>query len=109
VGIVWQGLHAQELQPQTIYAIKDAEEVRLVDDLSDEDRLPAFGLHLHAIEVGRVPLTELASRYYAVESPGAVLACHPSLLVGQSHTSIRLTQNHVVNGIMLTFRETRQG
>ena len=28
MGIVWQGLHAKELKPQTIYAIEDAEEVR---------------------------------------------------------------------------------
>jgi hypothetical protein len=32
VGILWQNLDAQELKPQTIYAIEDAEEMRLVYD-----------------------------------------------------------------------------
>jgi len=82
VGIVRQELHAQEPQPQSVHSIEDAEEVRLVDDLSGEDRLPVSRLHPHAVEGGLVSLAELASRHYAVESPCAFLARHRYLLVG---------------------------
>jgi hypothetical protein len=42
MGVLRQGFHAQQLQSQTVYPIEDAVEVRLVDDLSDEDRLPSL-------------------------------------------------------------------
>src|SRR5215211_3927128 len=92
VGIVWQDLDAQELKPQTIYAIEDAEELRLVYDLPREDRLPVRGLHPHAFEGDRVPFTELASGHYAIDGFCALLAHHASLLVGSSYTPIALSQ-----------------
>ena len=65
--------------------------MRLVDDLSDEDLLAVFGLHLHPFEGRGVALTELASYHYAVdltvllrmisEHPyGPVLYPHPTIL-----------------------------
>jgi hypothetical protein len=51
---------AKKLEPQTIYAIEDAEEVRLVDDLCEEDGLPVFGLQHQPFEGSRLALTELA-------------------------------------------------
>src|SRR5918996_1458719 len=67
VGLFWQGLQAQELKAQTVYAIEDAEEVRLVDDLPGEDRLSFFGLHLHPFEGHSVSVAEFASHHYAVD------------------------------------------
>src|SRR5215203_3595586 len=71
VSVVRQGFHAQQLQSQTVYAVQDAEEVRLVDDLAREDRIPAFRFHLHPFEGHGVRVAELATHDYAVEPPGA--------------------------------------
>src|SRR5215208_4140401 len=37
MGILRQGFHAQQFQSQTVYAIEDAEEVRLVDEVMREE------------------------------------------------------------------------
>src|SRR5215217_1920546 len=66
---LWHGLHAKQLQPQAVYALEDAIEVRLVYDLPDEDRLPLLGLHAHPLEGGGIPLAKLASYHYAVDRP----------------------------------------
>jgi hypothetical protein len=89
-----------------MYALEDAEEVRLVDDLSDEDRLPVSGLHLHAVEGGRVSLTKLASGHYAVGSPGAVLARHSSLLDWTVSYLYSVDKKHIVNGTMPSSENT---
>src|SRR5215207_9558375 len=106
MGILRQGLHAQQLQSQTVYAIEDAEEVRLVDDLSDEDRLPVFSLHLHPFEGSRVPLTELASHHYAVDHP-CTPTDHLTIRLAASYTPIRRSYKHVRRGPMPNFGELR--
>jgi hypothetical protein len=71
--------------------------VRLVDDLSDEDRLPVFDLQLHPFEARGVAVTELASHHYAVDHH-----CTPmhdlSILVALSYTLIRRSYKHVGGG-----------
>jgi CheY-like chemotaxis protein len=78
VGVFRQGLHAQELKAQTVYASEDAVEVRLVYDLTCENRLPVFGLYLHPLEGRSVSVAELASNHYAVDLPCTLLAHHQS-------------------------------
>jgi hypothetical protein len=41
--------------------------VRLVDNISCENRISAFRLHFHPLEGNGVPLAELASHYYPVD------------------------------------------
>ena len=74
-----QGLHADELEPQTAYAFQDAVKLNLVNYLSRKDRQPAFRLHLHPVESSSVPLAELASHHYPVVFPGA--SVHSASLV----------------------------
>src|SRR5829696_2398060 len=69
MGVLRQGFHAQQLQPQTVYAPEDAVELRLVDDLPRKDRIPAFRLHLHPFEGHGVRVAELAAHDYAVDLP----------------------------------------
>ena len=59
--------------------------MRLVDDLSGEDRLSVFGLHLHPFKGHSVRVAELASHYYAVDHP-CILTPHLSILVALCHT-----------------------
>jgi hypothetical protein len=51
--------------------------VRLVFDLSGQDRLPIFRLHFHTFEGRGLPVGELASHHYAVDRNLALLAHHP--------------------------------
>jgi hypothetical protein len=89
LGIFRQGLQAQQPKPQPVYAVEDSVEVRLVDNLPREDRLPAFGLDLHLFEGRSEALAELAAYHYPVDRPGALLARHPPILLSPSHTLIR--------------------
>src|SRR5215211_5359152 len=86
MGILRQGFHAQQFQSQTVYAIEDAEEVRLVDDLPSEDRLSVFGLHLHPFEGHSVSVAEFASHHYAVDR-SCTLAHHLSSSTSSSSRS----------------------
>src|SRR5918997_6263230 len=61
LGLSRRGLYAHQLESQCVYAVEDAVELRLVNDLACEDRLSAFRLHLHPFECCRVPLAELPS------------------------------------------------
>src|SRR5215204_1954734 len=72
LGLLGQGLHADELESQTVYAVK----MGLVFHLPREDRPPAFHLHLHPFEGRSVPLAELTSHYYLVGFPAALV--HPA-------------------------------
>ena len=65
-----QGLHADEFESQTAYAVDDAVKLNLVDYLSREYRQPAFRLHLHPLEGLGVPSAKFASHYYPVDLPG---------------------------------------
>jgi hypothetical protein len=62
--------------------------VRLVDNLSGEDRVPIFGLHLQPFEGSSVPLTELVLHHYAVEFR-CTLSPHLTNLPAMFHTPIR--------------------
>ena len=70
LGILWQGLHAYELEPQTAYAVEDPMEVGLVYYLPRYSRLSAFCLHLHTFKGLSKPLGEFAPHHYSVEHPG---------------------------------------
>ena len=65
------GLNAYQLEPQTAYAIEDAVELGLIYDLSREDRLSAFRLHLHPFESNSKSLAELVTHHYPIDRPGA--------------------------------------
>src|SRR5918993_5870015 len=79
--------------------------VRLVFDLSGQDRLPIFRLHVHTFEGRGVPVAEFASHHNAVECL-CTLAHHLSILVAMSHTLIRGSYKHVRSSLMPNyFRE----
>src|SRR3712207_5021515 len=61
------GLDAHQPEPQSTYAVEDAVEVGLVDDLPREDRLPALGLHLHPFEGSGVSFAEFRTHDYPVD------------------------------------------
>jgi hypothetical protein len=65
-------------QPQPVYAVEDAEQVRLVIDLSGEDRPPVFALYAHPLEGGGKPVTQFATRHYALDLACSLLADHLS-------------------------------
>jgi hypothetical protein len=69
-----KGLHTQQLQPQAVNAIEDAEQVRLVLDQPGEYRLPVLGLHAHPLKSTGVPFADLATHHYAVDLACALLA-----------------------------------
>src|SRR5215212_11179472 len=71
-GIFRQGVQAHQRKPQPVYALEDAVEVGVVDELPREDRLPASGLHLHPFEGRSQALAELAAHHYPVECPCAL-------------------------------------
>src|SRR5215210_3971997 len=71
MGVVRQGFHAQQFQSQPVYAIENAVELRLVDDLPREESISVFRLYLHPLEGHGVPTVELASYHYAVDRPSA--------------------------------------
>jgi hypothetical protein len=77
VGIFSQGVQAHQRKPQPVYAVEDAVEVRLVDNLPREDRLPASGLDLHPFKRRSQALAELAAYHYPVDRRCALLARHP--------------------------------
>jgi hypothetical protein len=62
-GILGQSRDAQELQPQTVHAIEDAEQVRLVFELSGAYRPPVFALYAHPLKGTSIPVAELATHH----------------------------------------------
>ena len=60
-------LNAHQLEPQSDYAVEDAVEVGVVNNLTREYRLPAFRLHIHPFEGLSVSFADLPTHHYLVD------------------------------------------
>jgi hypothetical protein len=76
------GLNAHQPEPKSAYAVEDAVEVGVVNNLPREDGLPALGLHLHPFEGSGVSFAELATHHNPVDrSCGHLDPCWPPLSI----------------------------
>src|SRR5918994_639865 len=60
-------LNAHQLEPESDYAVEDAVEVGVVNNLPREDHLPAFRLHFHPFEGCGVSFADLPAHCYLVD------------------------------------------
>src|SRR5215211_6043526 len=66
-----RALNAHQREAHGAYAVEEAMEVGLIDDLPREDRLPVLGLHLHSFEGRSVSLAKFVTNHYPVDCLGA--------------------------------------
>jgi hypothetical protein len=69
-----RGLNAHQFEPQTADTVEDAVKLGLVHNLSRQDGLPCFRLHLHPFEGRCIPFTEFTTHHYPVGLPGVLAA-----------------------------------
>jgi hypothetical protein len=93
LGFSRQRLNAHQLQSQAAYAVEDAVEVGLVDDLSGEYRLPGSRLHLHPFESQSESLAELLAHHYPVDRTCALASL---MLAAALQCSVSVVHNRAL-------------